>query len=351
VWGLSCDGSQSRMACDFRSRSRTTSFPPSFPSSFPPSFSPSSPRYLYDWTRRNQPAWLPSDLPLVPLHGYLTTGPEVEDPSFVQAWRDRFGPSLPPPVPGNVWVAVRAARLLPLTSVPRLALGDAEKFPLASPGRAGWWGRLWGKGGPDRVAYLKNVFEGSITAVSLLHQAGVVHGAVSPSTILVSTADLREGGREGGMEVWLSELGFATNVLSQGTLDFEGLVKRDWKGCSYALLEVFLRLLAEEEEGEGEGGDGLGKYEEGFTLPFAQVEAGGLQAVTEERFKGDVSVGLRSLVNNERAYQQAVACLDAKGGAGWVLLHDMANAGRLVAQEGGVYGVGPRLLASSFWES
>ena len=207
-----------------------------------------------------------------------------------------------------------------------------------------------------RIAYLKNLVAGAIDALSLLHQAGVCHGALSPSTLLVSTSDLREGGKEGGMEVWLSDLGFAKNVLSQERVDFEGLVKRDWKGCAYSLLEVFLRLLAEEEEEEEEGGleGGLGRWEEGFGLPFAQVEAGRLQGVTEERFSGDVGVGLRSMVSNEKAYKKAVEYLDERGGAGWVLFNDMANVGRLIGEggggEGGVYGVGERLLGSVFFD-
>ena len=229
----------------------------------------------------------------------------------------------------------------------------------------GWLGKLLF---PDvyktRIAYLKNLMAGAIDALSLLHQAGVCHGALSPSTLLVSTADLREGGREGGMEVWLSDLGFAKNVLSQEKVDFEGLVKRDWKGCAYSLLEVFLRLMAEEEEeeeeeekqGGGLGGveGGLGRWEDGFGLPFAQVTAGALQKVTEVRFKGDVGVGLRSLVSNERAFKKAVECLDERGGGGWVLLNDMANVGRLMGEEGGgeggVYGVGERLLGSVFFD-
>lgn len=161
------------------------------------------------------------------------------------------------------------------------------------------------------------------------------------------------------MEVWLSDLGFAKNVLSQEKVDFEGLVKRDWKGCSYSLLEVFLRLMAEDEEeeekkqGEGLGGveGGLGRWEEGFGLPFAQVTAGSLQGVTEARFGGDVGVGLRGLVSNERVFKKAVECLDEEGGAGWVLLNDMANVERLMmGEERGVYGVGERLLGSGFFD-
>lgn len=39
----------------------------------------------------------------------------------------------------------------------------------------------------NRLEYLKAVMRGSVDAVSLLHQAGVIHGYVSPSTLLVST--------------------------------------------------------------------------------------------------------------------------------------------------------------------
>ena len=38
-----------------------------------------------------------------------------------------------------------------------------------------------------RLEYLKAVARGAVDALSLLHQAGVVHGYVSPSTLLVST--------------------------------------------------------------------------------------------------------------------------------------------------------------------
>ncbi|GAB5031115.1 atp binding protein kinase [Nannochloropsis oceanica] len=315
-------------------------------------------RYLHHWVQTNHPSWQPSDIPIVPFHGYLQTGPEVEDPSFVYDWAERFGSSVPPPLAGNTWVVLRTPGLITLTSLPRLALereggggGKATK---------GWLGKLLF---PDvyktRIAYLKNLMAGAIDALSLLHEAGVCHGALSPSTLLVSTADLREGGREGGMEVWLSDLGFAKNVLSQEKVDFEGLVKRDWKGCSYSLLEVFLRLMAEDEEeeekkqGEGLGGveGGLGRWEEGFGLPFAQVTAGSLQGVTEARFGGDVGVGLRGLVSNERVFKKAVECLDEEGGAGWVLLNDMANVERLMmGEERGVYGVGERLLGSGFFD-
>lgn len=71
------------------------------------------------------------------------------------------------------------------------------------------------------------------------------------------------------------------------------MVHRDWRSCAFALLELFLRLLADEEaEDEALGAP----VYEGFSLPFAQIEAAALQAVAERQFKGDVSLGLRSLV-------------------------------------------------------
>jgi hypothetical protein len=71
------------------------------------------------------------------------------------------------------------------------------------------------------------------------------------------------------------------------------LVRRDWRSCAFALLELFLRLLADEEAEDAALG---APVYEGFSLPFAQIEAAALQAVAERQFKGDVSLGLRSLV-------------------------------------------------------
>lgn len=182
---------------------------------------------------------------------------------------------------------------------------------------------------------------------------GVCHGSVSPSTLLVSTADVN---RPEQVVVWLSDLGFAKNALSQQQLDFKGLVKRDWRMCAYTLLELFLRLLADEaaeEEVPEEDLATAARFEEGFALPFAQIEAARLQAVTEQRFNNDVSVGLRSLVSNEKAYVRAVQFLDADGGAGWTLFQDMANTNRLLQQEGeqGVYVLGEKLLGSPFFSA
>jgi hypothetical protein len=53
-----------------------------------------------------------------------------------------------------------------------------------------------------------------------------------------------------------------------------------------------LRLLADDEAED----EALGAVYEGYSLPFAQVEAARLQAVAEQQFRGDVSLGLRSLI-------------------------------------------------------
>ncbi len=71
------------------------------------------------------------------------------------------------------------------------------------------------------------------------------------------------------------------------------LVRRDWRSCAFTLLELFLRLLADEEAEDETPGAAV--YE-GFSLPFAQIEAAALQAVAERQFQGDISLGLRSLV-------------------------------------------------------
>lgn len=123
------------------------------------------------------------------------------------------------------------------------------------------------------------------------------------------------------------------------------LVRRDWRQCAFALLELFLRLLADEEAED----EAIGNVYEGFSLPFAQVEAAQLQAVAEQRFQGDISLGLRSLVTQDPAYKRACAYLDADAGAGWTLFQDMANPDRLlVALNGDVYALGDKLLDSPF---
>lgn len=71
------------------------------------------------------------------------------------------------------------------------------------------------------------------------------------------------------------------------------VARRDWRSCAFALLELCLRLLADEEAEEVALEAAV--YE-GFSLPFAQVEAAALQAVCEQQFRGDVSLGLRSLI-------------------------------------------------------
>eukprot|EP00967_Tisochrysis_lutea_P052913 scaffold65650_cov33-Tisochrysis_lutea.AAC.4 len=148
------------------------------------------------------------DLNVGTLFGHMQSDKAFETPGFVQSWVTSFGPGVPPPATGNLWLVFAWEGLRTVSGFAR-SEQTREVWDFFGSGIGG--GLFGGQGGPPaaRREWVRAVARLSLEALAGLHARGVAHRSLGSSSLLVSTYDQRE---HSSLRLKLIDFGFATTA-------------------------------------------------------------------------------------------------------------------------------------------
>eukprot|EP00287_Rhodomonas_sp_CCMP768_P011246 CAMPEP_0196721128 /NCGR_PEP_ID=MMETSP1091-20130531/3771_1 /TAXON_ID=302021 /ORGANISM="Rhodomonas sp., Strain CCMP768" /LENGTH=575 /DNA_ID=CAMNT_0042062529 /DNA_START=9 /DNA_END=1736 /DNA_ORIENTATION=+ len=306
-----------------------------------------------------------ADAPVATLRGWFQTTEECERASFRENWKNRF-PKVAPPGAGNLWLLFRWQGNKAMSEFARslaspVSFWDQLSAPVFGPRKSNLNTQFY---------FLRNLVKECLAALTFLHERGVIHRSIGPSSVTMNTFDVIEGDR---LQVKLRDFGFASRaaLLDDGTLTkaqragartpgelLAFVASEDLYAMGYALAETIFTALAitEEAEAEPQGtkmtpitkqwvkqtqgpdtddavsslGPIGGSQTSGMpSKPAARTDQDALKKLMEDVFESDVKGAFRDYCEAEERWVDVVSFLDLEDRAGWDLLHDMINSKRL----------------------
>eukprot|EP00611_Tribonema_gayanum_P025158 TRINITY_DN5683_c1_g2_i1.p1 TRINITY_DN5683_c1_g2~~TRINITY_DN5683_c1_g2_i1.p1 ORF type:complete len:485 (+),score=181.38 TRINITY_DN5683_c1_g2_i1:47-1501(+) len=289
------------------------------------------------------------------LMGSLVADETFDNLRFIERWMTKF-PTLTPPRQGNMWLVFKWESLMSFASFPTAKQEGEYLLDVIDPTR-----RL-----RRRTAFLRAMMAAAVQAVASIHEAGVAHRSLGPSSFRINTADERTPEK---LTVRLADFAFASSLgdPDEATLRRAArlagmpasgrvsplavasiLVREDLQCLGYTFLELLLSSLSEANRDTGSSpmGAAVGRPQQGdkpagepapaLTRPTDQTS---LRRLVEDIYKLDVTGRFCEYAAAEDTWCAAVAFLDEDDGAGWAVLQ--ALIGGSGSSGGGGEAAGP----------
>ncbi|KAG5180494.1 hypothetical protein JKP88DRAFT_349571 [Tribonema minus] len=206
------------------------------------------------------------------LMGSLVADETFDNLRFIERWMTKF-PTLTPPRQGNMWLVFKWESLMSFASFPTAKQEGEYLLDVIDPTR-----RL-----RRRTAFLRAMMAAAVQAVASIHEAGVAHRSLGPSSFRINTADERTPET---LTVRLADFAFASSLgdPDEATLRRAArlagmpasgrvsplavasiLVREDLQCLGYTFLELLLSSLSEANRDTGSSpmGAAVGRPQQG----------------------------------------------------------------------------------------
>lgn len=240
------------------------------------------------------------------LLGHMESDAAFDDDMFKSSWVQTM-PDTPPPTSGNLWLVFAWQPFYQ-------TIGSFPSKQQEPP----WFDFDGSKFRAERERYCKVVAARCLQVLAKMHQQGVVHQSLGPSSFMLSTADQNLADE---LTVSAMDLGFAVFASEEVARDemaaafhasrVSKLALNDLQCLGYVLIEMFLKSAAAQDAPDA--------------MVLRRTDQQGLKDLIEDAFDGDVRGQFRNYCNQEPSWKGAVQMLDAQYGAGWGLIQGLIN--------------------------
>jgi len=236
---------------------------------------------------------------------------------------------------GALWLVFRSDNVKPMSGL--VAASAVKKEPTFFDKLSMPVVTLGGRGRAKTEAYLRNLVKECISALVFLHERGIVHRSIGPSSIGLPFY-IEEGPDAASLDVKLRDFGFAARIarLDDDTLQearkagastptqiMNFLATEDIYAMGYALAETIFGTLAHS-----------GGSADAIALPAPRTDQAKLKALMEDIYDGDISGAFRDYCTAEPTWEAVVSFLDLEDKAGWKLLETMVLCRRQQREAG-----------------